>query len=207
LVLTGAFFLWAFSTILTPGPNMMYVGTTGAQRGPAMGALAALAVVLGGVCYTVATAIGISAVLAAQPALFTVIRVAGILYLTFLGVRLLIRARDASPPAPVANAGAQTFRGGLLISLTNPQLATFMLAFLPQFVVPARGPVWLQLLELGLTFNFCALAVMLCVGTLSGEAGRARIAGIRFRQVMRAIAGVAFLLLAARSARALVGWP
>src|SRR5579872_6594786 len=72
-ILTGVFFGTAFSTILTPGPNMMYVGTTGAQRGAATGILAALAIVLGGVCYTVMTAVGISAVIAAQPAIFIAI--------------------------------------------------------------------------------------------------------------------------------------
>jgi threonine/homoserine/homoserine lactone efflux protein len=204
-VLTGVFFGTAFATILTPGPNMMYVGTTGAQRGPAMGALAACAVVLGGMCYTVATAIGISAAMAAHPAVFTVIRVAGIGYLIWLGFKLLFRARDTTPLPPVPHASGRAFRGGLLISLTNPQLATFMLAFLPQFVVAGRGPVWLQLLTLGVTFNGCALLVMLGVGTLTGTAGRAQLGGVRFRQVMRAVAGAAFLVLAVRSASALLG--
>ena len=199
------FFGTAFATILTPGPNMMYVGTTGAQRGPAVGALAACAVVLGGMCYTVATAIGISAAMAAHPAVFTVIRAAGIVYLVYLGVRLLNRARDTTPVPPVPHASGRAFRGGLLISLTNPQLATFMLAFLPQFVVAGHGAVWFQLLQLGLTFNGCALLVMLGVGTLTGAAGGAQLGGVWFRQVMRAVAGIAFLLLAFLSARALTG--
>src|SRR6185437_507382 len=59
-ILTGVFFGTAFATILTPGPNMVYVGTTGGERGPATGMLASVAVTVGGVCYTLATAIGIS---------------------------------------------------------------------------------------------------------------------------------------------------
>jgi threonine/homoserine/homoserine lactone efflux protein len=201
---SSVFFGSAFATILTPGPNMLYVGTTGAQRGPSAGALAALGVVLGGVCYTLTTAIGVSAAMAARPALLTVIRAAGILYLVFLGARLLLRARDTSPTPPVSNATGQAFRGGLIIALTNPQLAMFFLAFLPQFITPAGGAVWLQLLLLGLTFNCCALAVNLVNAALTGYLGRAQLGGVRFRQVMRAVAGTAFLALAVKSAVSLI---
>jgi threonine/homoserine/homoserine lactone efflux protein len=184
---------------------MVYVGTTGGERGPAMGALAACSVVLGSVCYTITTAVGISAAMAAYPAIFTAIRSAGIGYLVYLGIRLLNRVRDTSPPEPVPNAGGRTFRTGLLISLTNPQLATFFLAFLPQFIVPGDGPVWLQFLRLGLTFDCCSFLVMLTIGTLTGAAGRAQLGGTHFRQVMRAVAGLAFIGVAVRSAVALLG--
>lgn len=184
---------------------MVYVGTTGGERGPATGVLAAAAVVLGGVCYTVATAIGISAAMAAYPALFVVIRGAGIIYLVYLGLKQINKARDTSPAAPARDAKGHPFRTGLVISLTNPQLATFFLAFLPQFIVTDGGPVWLQFLKLGLTFNCCSFLVMSTVGTVTGLAGRANLGGIRFRQVMRVVAGLAFILVALRSARALIG--
>ncbi|MGH7581832.1 MAG: LysE family translocator [Gemmatimonadales bacterium] len=190
--------------MLTPGPNMMYTATTGAQRGPAAGVLAAAAVALGGACYTIATALGISAAMHAYPAVFTVIRIAGIGYLSFLGVRLLLRVRDTTPLPEVPDAAGRAFRGGLVIALTNPQLATFFLAFLPQFVVSGDGPVWRQLLELGFTFNLCAFIAVCTVGVVTGFAGRTQLVGPRFKQVMRAIAGIAFILLAVKSAIALM---
>lgn len=183
---------------------MMYVSTTGAQRGPAAGVVAAVAVVLGGVTYTVATAIGISAAMAAHPAVFNVIRAMGIIYLVYLGTRLLLRARDTTPLPVVPDASGRAFRGGLIISLTNPQLAVFFLAFLPQFITSDGKPAWLQLLLLGLAFNFCSLVVNLVNAMLSGYLGQAQIGGVRFRQVMRAIAGSAFLFLAISSAAALI---
>ncbi len=204
-ILTGVFFGSAFATILTPGPNMVYVGTTGGERGPATGVLAAAAVILGGVCYTVTTAVGISAAMVAYPALFVVIRGAGIVYLIYLGIKQINKARDTTPPAAARDSGGRVFRTGLVISLTNPQLATFFLAFLPQFIVVGDGRVWLQFLKLGLTFNSCAFLVMCTVGIVTGFAGRANFAGIRFRQVMRAVAGVAFILVALKSARSLIG--
>ena len=90
--LTGVFFGTAFATILTPGPNMVYVGTTGGERGPPPARSRRCAVVLGGVCYTLATAIGISAAMAAIRRFFSVIRGAGIVYLVYLGVKQLNRA-------------------------------------------------------------------------------------------------------------------
>jgi threonine/homoserine/homoserine lactone efflux protein len=200
-ILTGAFFLWAFATILTPGPNMIYVGTTGAERGPPTGLLAACAVVLGGVCYTLMTAAGISAALAAYPGLFNIVRGAGIIYLLYLGVRMLNRARDTTPTPPATpDATRRAFRTGLVISLTNPQLATFFLAALPQFIVASNGPVWAQFLKLGLTFNCCSFLVMSTVGLVTGFGGRVQLGGIRFRQTMRAVAGLAFIAVAVRSA-------
>lgn len=199
-MLTGVFFGTAFATILTPGPNMMYVGTNGAQRGPAAGAVAAVAAVLGGVVYTLTTAIGVSAAMAVHPAILTVIRACGVVYLAYLGGRLLRHARDRTSSAPVATSNRSAFRGGLIISLTNPQLALFFLAFLPQFVTPNGGPVWWQLLSLGMVFNFCALLVNLSNAMITGLAGRVATGGVRFQLVMRAVTGVAFLLLAVKSA-------
>jgi threonine/homoserine/homoserine lactone efflux protein len=64
--------------------------------------------------------------------------------------------------------------------------------------------VWLQLLLLGLTYNCCSLAVNLINATLTGHLGRAQLGGVRFRQVMRAVAGTAFLALAVKSAASLI---
>jgi len=82
---------------------------------------------------------------------------------------------------------------------------TFYLAFLPQFIVADDGPVWRQFLTLGLTFNCCAFLVMSTIGVATGFAGKSNIGGPRFRQVMRIVAGLGFILVAARSARALLG--
>ena len=183
---------------------MIYTATTGGERGPAAGVVAASAVFLGGVCYTIATAIGISAVMAAYPAAFAAIRVAGIIYLIFLGIKQLNKARDTSAPAPAPNATGGVFRTGFLIAITNPQLATFFLAFLPQFVVADGGPVWLQFLKLGVTFNLCSFLTIGTIGIVTGFAGKVDVGGTRFRQVMRVIAGLAFIVVALRSARALL---
>ena len=183
---------------------MIYTATTGGERGPAAGLLAASSIIVGGVTYTIATAIGVSAAMAAYPALFAVLRGVGAVYLVYLGVMQLNKARRPDTPGPVPHATGRVFRTGLIISLTNPQLVTFFLAFLPQFIVADGGSVPRQFLTLGLTFNLCSFLSLCVVGVVAGFAGKANLGGPRFRQVMRVVAGVAFILVAARSARALL---
>ena len=67
------------------------------------------------------------------------------------------------------------------------------------------GSVPRQFLTLGLTFNLCSFLSLCVVGVVAGVAGKANLGGPRFRQVMRVVAGLAFILVAARSARALLG--
>ena len=132
----------------TPGPNMLHVMT----RSVALGFRRATAAMLGclaAVCVALtASAAGLSAVLAAVPGAFTVLRIAGAAYLIWLGIRAW-RA-DVAPvdlaegmPAPDRRASAlRLFRGGFAIAIGNPKLLLFAAAFLPQFVNPAapRAP-------------------------------------------------------------------
>jgi threonine/homoserine/homoserine lactone efflux protein len=77
----------------------------------------------------------------------------GAAYLIVLGIRTLL-ARDADPAAaaPAPEPLARIFRDGFVVNLLNPKTAVFFLAFLPQFVDPARAPVHGQILVLGVTF-------------------------------------------------------
>ncbi|MGW6131217.1 LysE family translocator [Cellulomonas sp. NPDC055163] len=116
-------------------------------------------------------------------------------------------ASSGTPPrasGPSARLGSR-FRAGLLVGALNPKTAVFYLAFLPQFVVPAAGPVSLQLLELGLVF--IALAWVLdSVWCVAGGALRNRLPGLRLRELDRVSAGVyaalAAVTLTARRAAA-----
>lgn len=109
--------------------------------------------------------------------------------------------RPSSPPAAL---GAR-FRAGLLVGALNPKTAVFYLAFLPQFVVPAAGPVWLQLLELGLVFIGLAW-VLDSAWCVAGGALRDRLPTLRLRVLDRVSAGVyaalAAVTLTARRAAA-----
>ncbi|NBU38523.1 MAG: hypothetical protein EBS32_09885, partial [Actinobacteria bacterium] len=90
----------------------------------------------------------------------------GAAYLVWIGVRTWRSgdAPDERTSVPSGQTVAQIFREGFLVEVLNPKTALFFLAFVPQFVDPARGAVWVQFLALGITFvalsvAFCALLV------------------------------------------------
>ena len=159
--------------IFTPGPAMMYIVSRGLGQGRQAGIISAGGVVVGAMMHTVFAALGVSAVLAASAEAFVVMKYLGAAYLVYLGVKQF----RAEPPSLAPGAAKETpprgrlFVEGVLANLLNPKLALFFLFFLPQFADPARGPVVLQILLLGLIYNFFVLLWQGTVGVVSGTAG------------------------------------
>jgi threonine/homoserine/homoserine lactone efflux protein len=136
--------------ILVPGPAQALVLARTLAAGPRAGALTAVGLNVGTLCHSLAAALGLSAVLATSALAFAVVKYAGAAYLLWLGIRALgTRERPAggAPPAP-ASARA-TFGQAVATGILNPKIALFFLAFLPQFVDPARGSSLAQFLLLG----------------------------------------------------------
>ena len=133
---------------------------------------------VGGLVHVVAAAFGLSALIASSAAAFTVVKYIGAAYLIWLGVRALREGIGA-----LAEAGApqrserRLFWEGFAVGALNPKLAIFLLAFLPQFIDPAIGPVWLQTLVLGTIFSLCAVIGDTLFALAAGTAG----AGLRRR--------------------------
>ena len=140
---------------LTPGPDMLYVAARGAAEGRRAGVVSALGIGAGTLVHITALALGLSALLAAVPLAYDAVRYAGAAYLVYLGVRALLARREEGASvadAPSSGAGARRateppppgrlaalFRQGVVTNVLNPKVALFFLAFLPQFVDPARG--------------------------------------------------------------------
>ena len=147
----AAFTVTALLFILFPGPAMLFLVARGVAGGPRVGALSALGIETANAVYVVATALGLTALLAASSVAFTAIRYAGAAYLVYLGIRTL---RDRSTlHAPVVGAGSlggwRSWWQGFLVGIGNPKAALFFLAFFPQFIHPEAGPAWAQVLVLG----------------------------------------------------------
>ena len=137
--------------ILLPGPAMLFLVARGVAGGPRAGALSALGIESATAVYVAATALGLTAVLAASTTAFTVARYAGAAYLVVLGIRTL-RDRGRSSPevvTPTSASGWSMWRQGFLVGIGNPKVALFFLAFFPQFLHPEAGPVASQVLVLG----------------------------------------------------------
>lgn len=118
--------------------------------------------------------LGVASLLQAYPEALTLLRWAGAAYLLWLGVKL-IRASFQGGALAVAVAKTSSWsavREGAINSLTNPKSLLFMFAFLPQFVDPAVGPVWLQLLLFGGLQMLSGVLALSAVALASGAVGQ-----------------------------------
>ena len=153
---------------LTPGPDVLYIVRNAMRGGARAGVVAALGINAGCFVHIFAAAVGVSAVLAASAAGFTVLKWIGAGYLLYAGVRLLLARSGGerwgspagSPPAYEGTAGLwSVFRGGFLTNALNPKVAIFFLAFVPQFIAPDTEHKALAFLALGALFNINSVAV------------------------------------------------
>jgi threonine/homoserine/homoserine lactone efflux protein len=187
---------------VTPGPDMLYVAARSTAEGRRAGIVSALGIGAGTLVHIAALALGLSALLAAVPVVYDVVRWAGAAYLVWLGARALLRPAAALGETAVAPAplGA-VFRQGVVTNVLNPKVALFFLAFLPQFVDPARGDPVAQIVALGLLFDVQGTLVNVIVALAASRAGAALRRG-RGARVLQRVTGGVFLLLGARLALA-----
>ena len=143
-------FLAAASIIaLSPGPGILYVAARTIAGGRGEGLASSLGTAIGGLVHVLAGAIGVSALVMASAEAFTLLKLAGALYLVWLGWKTMRDARVTSPSDAPSVGNRRAFRDGVVVEALNPKTAAFFLAFLPQFVDPS-GTVWLQFAALGL---------------------------------------------------------
>ena len=196
---------------LSPGPDNLMIISLGMARGRRAGLAFGLGCALGCLSHTLLAALGVSAAIAASPQAFTALRVAGGLYLIWLGFGAL-KSTWRRPIEPVAEGSAavslpsafrqaaalKLFTRGLIANAINPKVILFFLAFLPQFVEPARGRVGLQLALLGLIFTTQAVLIFSTIGFLAGSLGQRLARNPRIGLWLDRLAGVVFIGLGLR---------
>lgn len=157
---------------LAPGPDNLLVLSLGAARGRLAGMLFGLGCALGCLSHTLLAMLGISALLAASPLAFGLLRLAGGAYLIYLGWMALRSSGGAAPQASQSEDSLrQLFLRGLIANAINPKVVLFFLSFLPQFVQPARGDSMLQIAQLGLLFTLQAALLFSLLGYFAGQVG------------------------------------
>ncbi|MDT8329087.1 MAG: LysE family translocator [Roseovarius sp.] len=183
---------------LTPGADMMFCLGLGLRSGPRAALAASAGISAGGFVHVTLTGLGLGAVVATLPWLFDAIRWIGVAYLLWLAAAAL-RTRALRPDAPALGA-VRAFRAGMLVNLTNPKVILFVLAFVPQFVDPARGAILPQFLIFGLVLAVGGFVINGAVGVFAGSLGRQMATSARFSRGLGTIAAVIFTALAARLA-------
>ena len=177
------FLLTTTIAMVTPGPDMLFILGCGMRGGPRAGLLATAGVATSEAVHITVAAAGLAAFFEAVPVAFDAVRLVGAAYLAFLGVQT-IRHRGEVPDGAadgVGVSGRHAYLRGLLTNLLNPKMVTFTVAFLPQFIDPALGRVWLQFTILGAVFLVLEFVVDGTVGVLAGRIG----SWLRRRQTAR----------------------
>lgn len=160
----------ALAIAVSPGPGIFYVTARTLAGGRGEGLASSFGTGLGGLVHVAAGAVGVSALVLASAEAFTILKLAGAIYLVWLGIKTFRGARIAIDARVEATGARRAFREGIVVEALNPKTAAFFLALLPQFVDPAAGPVWLQFLLLGIIPVTLNTAVDVVVTMLAARA-------------------------------------
>ena len=186
---------------ITPGPGMMFALAQGMKSGPIAGIATGLGAATGTFIHTLTAALGVAAFLQAYPLGFELIRWAGIAYLVYLGIKALrseapaIRQADLDSRAPLT-----AYKQSVLVNLLNPKVAIFVLAFVPQFIDPTVGSVFMQFLLLGGLLSIIGGLVDGAIGGVAGRIGSYLNGNAKVSAILTKMSGVIFLSLAAKLA-------
>ena len=174
-----------------PGPALLYTAAQTVSRGRQAGFMAAAGIHLGCYVHVLAAAFGLSAVFAVVPSLYFALKVAGGLYLVFLGVQM-IRTRTSAGPMPSLppKSSRRAFLDSVFVEVLNPKVAIFFIAFLPQFVsADASLPIWAQFLVLGTIVNLAFTSADIVTVLFASEVKNRLARTTRFQDLTRWIGG------------------
>ncbi|GAA5209614.1 LysE family translocator [Microbacterium kyungheense] len=155
-----AFTLAALVLIVIPGPSVLFTIGRALALGRIGGLLSVLGNALGLLPVIGLVALGVGGIVAQSIVLFTILKVAGALYLMYLGVQAIRhrhRTAAAATAAALPRSAWRQLGEGFVVGVTNPKTIAFFVAVLPQFVDLNAGSVPLQMIELGLVFFTIAL--------------------------------------------------
>jgi threonine/homoserine/homoserine lactone efflux protein len=155
-----------------PGPDNLQVLARGISQGRAAGLVAALGFAAGLTFHTTLAAFGVAALLRSSPLAFQIVKIAGGLYLIWIGIKALRSQGLASAHSRPSQSLSAVFRQSVIGNMMNPKVTLFFVVFLPQFVDPSGTQrVAVQMIELGLVFMLQTLAIFSAFGLFAGALG------------------------------------
>jgi len=197
MIPSSAFLVLSLAVIVAPGPDTLSILGLGLSRGKAAAIQFGFGCALGCVTHTLWAALGVTAAIAASALAFTVLKLLGAAYLVYLGI-VVLRAGAKSPvPRGSIGEGRRFLLRGFIANATNPKVALFFLAFLPQFVDRSRGAT-LQMIAMGACFGLMTALVFAVLGNFSGRIGHWLRARPEVNRWSDRVTGILFLGLGVR---------
>jgi threonine/homoserine/homoserine lactone efflux protein len=200
----GVFSVTALALLVVPGPAVLYVVTRSIDQGRRAGVASVFGIGVGSLVHVIAAAAGLSVLLASSVTAFTAVKYLGAAYLLALGVRKLLerdqRCVDGEDFERVVPPLRRVFAQGVVVQVLNPKAAFFLLAFLPQFIDPAAGPVALQISVLGAVFVLLSLLSDGTYAVLAGVLGSWLRRSIPARRFLRYVSAGVYVSLGTAAA-------
>ncbi|MCP1123950.1 LysE family translocator [Bacillus sp. 3103sda1] len=179
---------------LIPGTDTMYIVGRSISQGRKAGVYSVFGIITGSLVHTLLVAFGLSIILTKSIILFNAIKIIGVIYLVYLGVRMIIDKTNINFHSTATSKlnVRKIYVQGLLTSLTNPKVALFFIAFLPQFIdTKASSPI--PFIILGLTFTITGLLWCLFIAYFSSYVTKKLRGNEKVGTVLNKITGIIFI--------------
>lgn len=182
-----------------PGAGTIAILDSTARNGPAAGMSSVLGTLAGDFLFMVAAVAGLAAVMQANPILFQWLQWFGAAYLFWMGVQLALKRVDGNVAVPNDSlTWCLHFRRAFIVSLTNPKVILFFVAFFPLFLKPNAASITLPAMMLHVTALSLVYQTAL---VLIGNVVAVRLKGFLYaRQIATRFAGVTLIGLSAKLA-------
>jgi len=191
--------LFATTAILlavTPGPDIIYVITRGITQGRASAMAAAAGFSLGNIFHTAFVILGISAIIKASAIAFTMIKIAGAIYLAYIGIKIFMsKCGETAEKDDKLLKPRTVFLQSIIANILNPKVAIFFIALFPQFVRTQNGNEALQIAMLGMIFIICTFLVFSACALFSGQIGEHLRKNEKSGNILNKLAGAVLISL------------
>lgn len=186
---------------LAPGPDNIFVLTQSALHGRKAGFLVTIGLCTGLLVHTAAVSLGVAAIFQTSTIAFNTLKIVGAMYLLYLAWQAFrVGAANLDEKGKSGMSWSKLYSRGVIMNITNPKVAIFFLAFIPQFADPSSGSITVQMLMFGGLFIAITLLIFSIIAWSAGFLGEWLKGSVKAQLIMNRVAGTVFTGLALRLA-------
>lgn len=190
------FLLTSFIVIITPGQDMILVISRSISQGKKAGIATAAGISTGLIGHTLLAAFGLGALLQISNTLFIVVKIIGASYLFYLGLKLFnVKKSELELYDLKTTALHRLYLQGAISNISNPKIAIFYFAFLPQFISVESSTPTINLLVLGFLFSILTLLIKAPIGYIAGSLSIWLRNNKLFKAWLNKISGIVLIIL------------